>query len=92
VPRTVRDWVTTTGDHRLEETGDDGWSHLSAHDRRRTWGTLLVGDEVEPKLVMEWGDRGDGSRGVSRHLLDESEDSGAGKSRSALTDFRCRSA
>jgi integrase len=53
--RTVRDWVTTIGDRLRDETGDDGWSHLSAHDLRRTWGTLLVDDEVEPGLVMEWG-------------------------------------
>jgi len=53
--RTVRDWVTTIGERRLDDTGDDGWSHLSAHDLRRTWGTLLVDDEVEPGLVMEWG-------------------------------------
>jgi hypothetical protein len=31
---------------------DDGLSHLSAYDLRRT---LLVDDEVEPGLVMEWG-------------------------------------
>ncbi len=53
--RTVRDWVTSIGEHRLDETDDEGWSYLSAHDLRRTWGTLLVDDEVEPGLVMEWG-------------------------------------
>lgn len=52
--RTVREWVTSIGERRLGETGDDGWSHLSAHDLRRTWGTLLADDEVEPGLVMEW--------------------------------------
>jgi integrase len=39
----------------VDAYADDGWSRLSAHDLRRTWGTLLVDDEVEPGLVMEWG-------------------------------------
>jgi integrase len=54
VPRTTRtvgDWVIGIDEHRL----DDGSSHLSAHDLRRTWGTPLVDDEVEPGLVMGWG-------------------------------------
>jgi integrase len=36
------------------ETDDVGWSHLTPHDFRRTWGTLLVESEVEPGMVMEW--------------------------------------
>jgi len=43
------------GQRRLDATGDEGWSFLSAHDLRRTWGTLLVDDEIEPGLVMSWG-------------------------------------
>ncbi|ADE02488.1 tyrosine-type recombinase/integrase [Haloferax volcanii] len=53
--RTVRNWVTKAGDQLVEETEDVGWSFLGPHDLRRTWGTLLVGAEVEPGLVMEWG-------------------------------------
>jgi integrase len=61
------DWVTPIGEHRLGETGDGGWSHLSAHDLRRTWDTPLVEREVEPGLVVEWGgwDDGDAFREVS---------------------------
>jgi integrase len=49
--RTVRRWVTSRAD---KMDGDEGWSYLSAHDLRRSWGTLLV-EDVEPGLVMEWG-------------------------------------
>jgi len=50
--RTVRRWVTSTAEE-LEDR-DAGWAYLSAHDLRRSWGTLLV-ERVEPALVMEWG-------------------------------------
>jgi hypothetical protein len=33
--------------------------YLGPHDVRRRWGSLLVGREVEPGLVMEWGGWGD---------------------------------
>jgi len=53
--RTVSRWVTHAAERRLAASGDEGWSYLSPHDLRRTWGTLLVEREVEPGLVMEWG-------------------------------------
>ena len=53
--RTVERWVKRAATECEEETGDVGWSHLTPHDLRRTWGTLLVESEVEPGLVMEFG-------------------------------------
>ena len=53
--RTVERWVKAAAQACEEETGDVGWSHLTPHDLRRTWGTLLVESEVEPGLVMEFG-------------------------------------
>jgi integrase len=37
------------------ETGDEGWQYVTPHDLRRTWGHLLIEDDVEPGIVMEWG-------------------------------------
>jgi len=53
--RTVERWVTRAAERRLATTGDDGWQYLGPHDLRRSWGTLLVQNDVEPGLVMTWG-------------------------------------
>lgn len=53
--RTVERWVKNAARACEAETDDGGWSHLTPHDLRRTWGTLLVESEVEPGMVMEWG-------------------------------------
>ncbi|MFC3476289.1 tyrosine-type recombinase/integrase [Halobacterium litoreum] len=52
--RTVERWVESARDD-LAEHEDDGWTYLTPHDLRRTWGTLLCEREVEPGLVMEYG-------------------------------------
>lgn len=55
-PRTLRRWVEKYAEALAEETGDEGWRDLSAHDFRRTWATLLAGaEEVDPLLVCQWG-------------------------------------
>jgi len=38
-----------------DETGDDMWHHLTPHDLRRTWATLLSADIDDPLLIMDWG-------------------------------------
>ena len=53
--RTVRRWVQRAAQNCRAETSDEGWQFLGPHDLRRTWGTLLVEDGVEPGMIMEWG-------------------------------------
>jgi integrase len=53
--RTIQSWVRKTADELYEQTEKVAWSFVSAHDLRRSWGTLLVQNDVEPLLVMEWG-------------------------------------
>lgn len=38
-----------------QEHDDDGWTYLTPHDLRRTWGTLLCEREVEHGLLMTFG-------------------------------------
>lgn len=54
-PRTVERWVGRATDRLAETTGDDGWRYLTPHDLRRTWATLLAGQDVDPLLVCDWG-------------------------------------
>lgn len=53
--RTIERWVKTAACVCEASSGDVGWTYLTPHDLRRTWGTLLVESEVEPGMVMEWG-------------------------------------
>lgn len=53
--RTLRRWVSRTGDELAETTGDGGWQYLSYHDLRRTWATTLGAQEVDPLIVLDWG-------------------------------------
>jgi integrase len=53
--RTVNRWVGRAADACRDETSEEGWRYLGPHDLRRTWGTLLVEDGVEPGMIMEWG-------------------------------------
>lgn len=53
--RTIQRWVETAANTLHAEDNDEGWKNLIPHDLRRTWGTLLVEDDVEPGMVMEWG-------------------------------------
>jgi len=53
--RTIERWVNHLADECRAETGDSGWQFLGPHDLRRTWGTLLVEEDVEPGMIMEWG-------------------------------------
>ena len=48
-------WVNRVAKRYQGETGNKKWSYLGPHDLRRTWGTQLVEQEVEPGLTMQWG-------------------------------------
>ena len=54
-PRTVQNWVTEMGEEIAEETGEEDWKLLSAHDLRRTWCTKLIQSGVPSENVQNWG-------------------------------------
>jgi integrase len=57
--RTIQRWVTRAATDLAEETGDEDWNYVSAHDLRRTWATTtyyrLGGTERDLRAVMSWG-------------------------------------
>jgi len=53
--RTLRRWVKRAAQHRAAETGDTRWQYVGPHDLRRTWGHLMLEDEVLPSVLMQWG-------------------------------------
>ncbi len=63
--RTIRRWVTETAEryywlHLAHSNSQPSFEnhdiyHISPHDLRRTWGTLLLESNVEPTIVMAWG-------------------------------------
>jgi len=54
--RTIQRWVDdAAAPLRVESTDEEGWRFIGPHDLRRTWGTLLVDDEVLPHVIMDWG-------------------------------------
>jgi len=57
VDRSAR-WVQRHLDEVTDELaadGDDMWQHVSPHDLRRSWATLLSADVDDPLLIMDWG-------------------------------------
>jgi integrase len=53
--RTLRRWVRRAAERCEEETGDEGWRHLSFHDLRATWATALRNKDVDAMVVCDWG-------------------------------------
>ena len=53
--KTIERWVERAAERCQAETGNSRWRFVEPHDLRRTWGTQLVEQEVEPGLIMEWG-------------------------------------
>jgi integrase len=53
--RSLRRWVESATADLEDQTGDEGWSHLSFHDLRRTWATALRSADVDAMLVCDWG-------------------------------------
>lgn len=40
---------------QLTENGDEMWRHVTPHDLRRSWATLMSADIDDPLLIMDWG-------------------------------------
>jgi integrase len=60
--RTVQRWVTEACESIGNETGNDDWHKVSAHDLRRTWGTSAYyrlisegGTTDVREVIMQWG-------------------------------------
>lgn len=53
--RTLRKWIRAARETMEEETADSGWTYVSMHDLRRSWGQQLIESDVEPGMVMLWG-------------------------------------
>ena len=53
--RTLQRRIESAREDLQEETGDEGWQYVSAHDLRRTWGTQAIEAGVIPTLVMQAG-------------------------------------
>jgi integrase len=54
-PRTIQNWVTEAAESIADETGEQDWKLLSAHDLRRTWATSLIQQGISESNVMTWG-------------------------------------
>lgn len=53
--RTLRNWIERAADRCRAATSEEAWRFVTMHDLRRTWGTLLLENDVEPGMVMQWG-------------------------------------
>ena len=53
--QTIQRWVRAVREDLEEETGDEGWQYVSAHDLRRTWGTQAIEANMAPTVVMQCG-------------------------------------
>lgn len=52
--RTIQNWVSKACE-ALESEDEPNWSHVSAHDLRRTWATSMVHKGLPSDLIMDWG-------------------------------------
>lgn len=71
--RTVQRWVTNAGEALAEETGNENWNKLTAHDCRRSWATttyyrLSGSKDVSQSVIMGWGGWSDASPFESNYL------------------------
>ena len=54
--RSLRTWVGNTAHRLADRTEDHDWRHLSTHDLRERWATLLAPDfGVDPMLICDRG-------------------------------------
>ena len=53
--RTLQRWVRNAAQEVQDDTGDEGFEHVTTHDLRRSWGHLLIENNVLPTLVQQWG-------------------------------------
>lgn len=54
-PDSIRRWTKRAAEQLYAESGDKGWTFVTPHDLRRSWGVGLLEDGVVPSLVFEWG-------------------------------------
>lgn len=75
--RTVQRWIAggngTTGavEELAEETGNEDWQYVTAHDLRRTWATSTYYSLSAPyalEVIMQWGGWEDGDTFRSNYL------------------------
>lgn len=54
--RTIQRWISRAGENAAEDTGNDDFRDVSAHDLRATFAThLLVEQGMNPRVVMATG-------------------------------------
>lgn len=53
--RTLRRWVVRAAEQRAAKEKDERWMYVRPHDLRRTWGHLMLEEEVLPSVLMQWG-------------------------------------
>jgi integrase len=53
--RTIQNWVYDASEALAEETGNEDWLDVSAHDCRRTWATKMIQSGITGDVVMDWG-------------------------------------
>lgn len=53
--RTLRRWVVRAAEQRAAKEDDRRWQYVRPHDLRRTWGHLMLEEEVLPSVLMQWG-------------------------------------
>ncbi len=53
--KTLNRWVKRACEELYAETGDEGWTYVTFHDLRRTWGTRMLEAGVLPSVVMWHG-------------------------------------
>ena len=53
--RTLRRWVVRAAEQRATKEQDERWQYVRPHDLRRTWGHLMLEEEVLPSVLMQWG-------------------------------------
>jgi integrase len=51
----LRKWIKHSRERLAKETDNERWNHVSMHDLRRSWATLLESAGVDSRLVMKWG-------------------------------------
>jgi integrase len=70
--RSIQRWVKWAAEDIADETGDEDWNHVSAHDLRRSWATstyyALNASDVAQSLVMRWGGWSDADTFAENYL------------------------
>lgn len=81
--QSLQRWIRRDRETLAEETGDDGWENLTAHDYRRTWGTQAIEANMAPTVVMQCGGWDDFET-FQEHYMDVHSDSVIGREASKV--------